>query len=131
MKETFGSVIAEARKAKGLSQRELALKVHISNATISRIENPDDDIKPDPKTIAGIAKELNLDYNYLLSLIGYVKDQPEIRSIQRAVEKMTPEQVQKMLNILSTMFDKEFEKTGSDKASFESTMPKELVNNID
>ena len=39
MIDTLGSVIARRRTDKEMSQRELAMKVHVSNSTIARIEN--------------------------------------------------------------------------------------------
>ncbi len=130
MNATFGTVIADARRNKGLSQRELARLTKISNSTISRIE-ADDGIQHDTKTIACLAEELAIDYNYLLSLIGYVKDQPEVRAIQRAIDNMSPEQVQKMIKILNASFDDAFDgkKIGSDSQTFISTIPAGLLNN--
>ncbi len=72
-KKTLCSVVAEAIAEKGLSDRRVADAAGLSNATISRITNPKDNIKPTPRTIEKIAKVLNLDYHYLLQLVGYVK----------------------------------------------------------
>ena len=118
MKKTLGSVVASARNAKGITQRELARQVKVSNSTISRIES-DDGIQPDPKTLQTIARALDLDYNYLLALNGQLEDQPEVRMIQRAARKMSQADLNKMMNVLNTAFDQAFteEKAGSDTDS--------------
>ena len=124
MNTTFGTVVAEARKAHDLSQREHARLTKISNSTISRIE-ADDGIQPDPKTLMALAEVLEVDYNYLLSLIGYVQDQPEVRAIQRAVTRMDPAQIEKMLRILNATFDDGFDedKIGTDTHTLADTIP--------
>lgn len=113
--KTLGSVVASARNAKGITQRELAREVKVSNSTISRIES-DDGIQPDPRTLQTIAQNLDLDYNYLLALNGQLEDQPEVRMIQRAARKMSQADLNKMMKVLNTVFDQAFteEKAGSD-----------------
>lgn len=101
---TLGTYIAQKRKAKNLSQRELAKDIKISHSTISRIEK-DDGISPDNATLKALAQRLNLDYNYLLALNKSIDDEPEIRVIQRAAKKMDDAQKQRMLNILKASFD--------------------------
>lgn len=41
----FGVLLKEARKNAGLTQDELALKLHTQKSAISRIENHSDDVK--------------------------------------------------------------------------------------
>ena len=41
----FGVLLKEARKNAGLTQGELALKLHTQKSAISRIENHSDDVK--------------------------------------------------------------------------------------
>ncbi len=106
---TLGRYIAQKRQAKGLSQRELARDIQVSNSTISRIEK-DDGIYPDNATLKAIAQRLNLDYNYLLALNKAIDDEPEIRLIQIADKKMNDAQKKKMLNILKASFDDLFKK---------------------
>ena len=88
--KTLGSFISHRRKELNISQRELAKKVKISNSTISRIEN-DDNITPDNETLRRIAGVLRCDYNYLLALNKQIDDQPEIRMIQRAANRLLSE----------------------------------------
>jgi HTH-type transcriptional regulator / antitoxin HipB len=41
----FGVLLKEARKSAGLTQDELALRLHTQKSAISRIENHSDDVK--------------------------------------------------------------------------------------
>jgi transcriptional regulator with XRE-family HTH domain len=113
MDTTLGKVISKRRNEVGKSQRELATAVHISNATVSRIES-DDNIVPDNSTLKAIATYLDLDYNYLLALNKQIDDQPEIRMIQRAAKKMNPSDREKMLELLRKNFKDAFNNTGDD-----------------
>lgn len=54
MDESLGKVIAQRRTELGITQRELARGVKISNSTVSRIEH-DDNITPDNETLRAIA----------------------------------------------------------------------------
>ena len=53
MDESLGKVIAQRRTELGITQRELARGVKISNSTVSRIEH-DDNITPDNETLRAI-----------------------------------------------------------------------------
>lgn len=114
MDESLGKVIAQRRTELGITQRELARGVKISNSTVSRIEH-DDNITPDNETLRAIADFLKLDYNYLLALNKQIDDQPEIRMIQRAAKKMTSEDLDKMMQILNLTFSEAFKDAGGDK----------------
>ncbi len=112
--KTLGSFISHRRKELNISQRELAKKVKISNSTISRIEN-DDNITPDNETLKRIAGVLRCDYNYLLALNKQIDDQPEIRMIQRAAKKMSPDRLKDMMTVLQASFREEFSQAGTDE----------------
>lgn len=114
MADTLGQIIKSRREELGKTQRELARGVHISNATVSRIES-DDKITPDNDTLKAIAEFLKLDYNYLLALNGQIDDQPEIRMIQRAAKHMSQEQMDDMMEILKRSFKDAFNNAGEDK----------------
>lgn len=114
MNETLGKVISERRTELGITQRELARGVKISNSTVSRIEN-DDNITPDNDTLRAIAEFLKLDYNYVLALNKQIDDEPEIRMIQRAAKNMSPEDLDKMMQILNLTFSEAFQNAGEDK----------------
>ena len=112
-KKTLGEVIERKRKELGLSQRELARKVHLNNATISRIEAMPE-ITADPKTLKEISSALKLDYNYLLSLNKTIDDDAELRMIARATKKMSDEEKQEMMQTLRSMFREAFSGVESD-----------------
>ena len=107
MKDTLGKVISNRREELGISQRELAKKVKISNSTVSRIEN-DDKITPDNNTLKAISEVLQIDYNYLLALNKQIDDEPEIRIIQRAARNMDQGKKEEMLKVLKKHFEEEF-----------------------
>lgn len=114
MGETLGTVIARRRTEKELSQRDLALKVNVSNSTIARIERGES-IVPGNETLRAIAQTLDLDYNYLLALCKQIDDEPEIRMIQRAAHHMTQEQKEDMIRLLQISFKDVFNRAGNDE----------------
>lgn len=63
--KTFGSRLREARKAKDITQKQLADKIGAKHNSISNWEN--DQNRPDPDTIELICGVLDIDPNYLLS----------------------------------------------------------------
>lgn len=66
MATPFGHKIRNARKALGMTQKELADKVNATNTSVSNWEN--DLNKPDPDTIELICGALDITPNYLLSM---------------------------------------------------------------
>ena len=62
----FGDKIREARKAAGLTQRQLAEKVNVSNTSISNWEK--NLSRPDPDTIQHLCWALNVQPNYFFSI---------------------------------------------------------------
>ena len=68
-KQNIGEAIAKARENKGLSQRQLANAVGISNAELSKKESRKREL-PNTKIIKKISKHINLNYNEMLSMIG-------------------------------------------------------------
>lgn len=62
--KSFGEKIREARKAEGLTQKELAAKIGAAHNSVSDWEN--DKNKPDPDTIELLCGVLNISPNYLL-----------------------------------------------------------------
>lgn len=101
-----------ARERLGLSQREVSKAAGISNTTLSRLEKGS--ITADPDTLKTLASTLGLDHLWLLALNGTIPDQPEIRQIARAMKRMTPEEKQKMLDLLRRRFGYAFALAGSD-----------------
>lgn len=62
---SFGDKIKSARKAKGLTQKQLAAKINAAHNSISDWEN--DKNKPDPDTIELLCGVLEITPNYLLA----------------------------------------------------------------
>ena len=81
---TFGERLRNARKAKQLTQKELAAKINAAHNSISNWEN--DQNMPDPETIQNLCWVLNVEPNYLLSVgdsyyIPNISPMPEMRKI--------------------------------------------------
>lgn len=68
-KQKIGEEIAKARENKGLSQRQLANAIGISNAELSKIESGERET-PNPKILKKISKHIDLNYNDMLNMIG-------------------------------------------------------------
>lgn len=68
----------EARKACGLTQKEVAKALDITAATYSRYENGL--IQPDPSTLKHIAELLKTTVDYLLGTVKTQEDKPAIQS---------------------------------------------------
>ncbi len=112
-KESLGNVIKARREELGIKQLELAHAVGINSSTISRLEsNPK--IVADPKTLKLLADELQLDYNYLLSLNKTIDDQKEVRIFSRAAKNMDNQQIKSAIEILKEKFPEAFKNTESD-----------------
>jgi transcriptional regulator with XRE-family HTH domain len=114
-KPTLGEVITARREELGLTMRALARAINTNHATISKIEsNPN--IVAEPNTLKGIARELRLDYNYLLSLNKTIEDNKEIRIIARASKSMSGPEREKMMDLLRKEFANAFD--GADSEEF-------------
>ena len=109
----LGAVVAAKRKMMGLSQRQLALRIGINNATISKLEK-DPSLEPNIQTIRLLANALELDYAYLLSLSGIIDDDPDLRVIARARNSMSPEEQDRMMQMLRSAFPAAFANASSD-----------------
>ena len=68
--EKFGEWIQEQRKKSGLSQRQLAVLINISNTEISRIESGERK-RPAPYILKRIAPHIGISYRVLLEIAGY------------------------------------------------------------
>lgn len=77
---TLGEFIQQQRKLKGMTQRELARQLVISDGYMSKIEN--DREQPKPFVMENIAIALDLDYYELALMAGYVP-QPVIEAMQQ------------------------------------------------
>ena len=63
---SFGSRLRNARKAKKLTQKELASKIHAAHNSISNWEN--DQNMPDPDTIQNLCWALDVQPNYFFDI---------------------------------------------------------------
>lgn len=70
MSNKLAELIKNKREAKKLSQRELAKKIHVDNATISKIENGITK-KPSIDIIMKLSNELEISTEKLFDLSGY------------------------------------------------------------
>jgi transcriptional regulator with XRE-family HTH domain len=99
---TFGEKIRELRKAKNLSQRELATKVKVNFTYISKIENEKLDFGdyPSEELILKLGKTLEADADELLILAKKVPESVRKRVIQR------PDVFRKLANLDDDALDK-------------------------
>ena len=74
MPSALGAAVAEARKKKGLSLRELAKRVGKSPAFLSMLENDDPAPAVKEETLVGLARELDVSVDDLLGLAGKVPE---------------------------------------------------------
>ncbi len=116
MQETLGEIIARKRQQKGLSQRELAAAVKVSNSTIARLEKNEITL-PGSELVRALAQTLDLDYNYLMAQAQQIDDEPEIRMIQRAAHNMTQEDKERMVSILRLTFADAFKNIRDDEGN--------------
>ena len=105
MAQSLGEKIKIARKAAGLTQRELADKIKVGNTTISNWEKGVS--KPDPDQISSMCWALDVQPNFFLGkspqadddLAEYLedlRDRPETRALLEASRGMSKEQVEAM-----------------------------------
>jgi transcriptional regulator with XRE-family HTH domain len=71
MKQTFGQALRELRRAKGISQRQLAAKTGMDFSYISKIEN-DRLSPPSADTVVKISDALEISPDQLLALTGKI-----------------------------------------------------------
>ena len=88
--KTFADVIVELRKEKGMTQQELADKLHITDKAVSKWER--NLSYPDITSISKLANILGADSSYLIDLCK-VEDNPYI-------EKDKLEEVRKIIHII-------------------------------
>lgn len=90
-KETFGEVIRQARKTKGISLRELASRIGISHPYLSQLENNHNN-NPSIKIIYDLSLALDISFAYLVHIsgvdIGIKKDMPD--NVLKVLKVMKP-----------------------------------------
>ena len=105
MGSDLGDRISTARKAIGISLRQLAKRVGKSPAFISVLENSDPAPAVREETLASLAEELSLDVDELLGLARRMPSDaiPESRldvALYRRVHKLSAAQKKKLLKKL-------------------------------
>lgn len=95
---SFGEYIKNIRLEKNLSLREAANLLGISHSYLNKLEKGLDirnnhPSRPNPEIIDVIASKYSLDYNYLMKLCGYLKDEntDEERDVSKLLEKTMSE----------------------------------------
>lgn len=73
----FGSLIKQARKEKGYSQRELAKKLGVDFTYLSKLENDSAKYAPKEDVIRKLAHYLNLEEKKLVFLAGRIPAEDE------------------------------------------------------
>lgn len=112
MAQVLGDKIKAARKAAGLTQRELADKINVGNTTISNWEKGVS--RPDADQIQVLCWALDVQPNFFLGrkpgadddLAEYLEDlreRPETRALLEASRGMTKEQVDAMAELIKKM----------------------------
>lgn len=77
MDETFGTLIRQARKDKGYSQRDLAKLLGVDFTYLSKLENDRADYAPKEDVIRALAQHLDLNEEELIVLAGRIPQEYE------------------------------------------------------
>lgn len=99
MSENLGMRIAEVLQLRGMTQKELAERVGVTEAAMSRYVAGTRE--PKPETLANIATALHTTSDYLLGLEAEEFDHPRIRRmIARNAAAMTEQEKRDLINAL-------------------------------
>lgn len=99
MGKDLGLRITETLQKRGMPQKELALRIGVTEAVVSRYISGDRD--PKPETLANIATALNTTSDYLLGIENEEFDHPRIRRmIPRNASKMTEKERKELIDAL-------------------------------
>src|SRR5690554_5655443 len=82
----FGEYLKDLRRAKGLTQKQLAQLAGFSNTEISRIESGDRQ-KPSPAILKGVAPHLDISCEELFKKAGYLEEVIEYKGYTEHVFK--------------------------------------------
>lgn len=107
---SLGSKIREIRIKRGFTQEHMSNKLNMGRSNFGHIEN--NRVIPSSEDIQKISDILNISTDYFY---GYSdKDEPIIRAIQRAAKNMSPEDKERMLQMMKLAFNKAFEEEEND-----------------
>ncbi|MEE1357495.1 MAG: helix-turn-helix transcriptional regulator [Clostridia bacterium] len=99
MGKDLGLRITETLQKRGMPQKELALRIGVTEAVVSRYISGGRD--PKPETLANIATALNTTSDYLLGIENEEFDHPRIRRmIVRNASKMTEKERKELIDAL-------------------------------
>lgn len=99
MSKELGKRISESLKKSNTQQKELAERIGITEAVMSRYISGDRE--PKPETLANIATALNTTSDYLLGIEHDEFDYPRVRRIiARNASSMTDEEKKALINAL-------------------------------
>ena len=99
MSKDLGNRIAEMLSKRGITQKELASTIGVTEAVISRYVSGERD--PKPETIANIATALRTTSDYLLSIENEEFDHARIRRIiARNASQMTQQEKKDLIDAL-------------------------------
>ena len=99
MSKELGKRISESLKKSNTQQKELAERIGITEAVMSRYISGDRE--PKPETLANIATALNTTSDYLLGIEHDEFDYPRVRRIiARNASAMTDEEKKTLINAL-------------------------------
>ncbi len=99
MGKELGSRIAKTLQKRGVTQKELAERIGVTEAVMSRYVSGDRD--PKPEVLANIATALHTTSDFLLGIEREEFDQPRIRRlIARNASSMTEQEKRELINAL-------------------------------
>lgn len=112
MAQTLGDRIKDARKAAGLTQKELADKINVGNTTISNWEKGVS--RPDADQIQVLCWALDVQPNYFLGspqgsvdeladLLQTLRERPDLRELLDVARKHPKSHVEAMADFLTQM----------------------------
>lgn len=104
---SIGQRVKELRVKNGYTQQDIADLLGCGRSNIGHIEN--DRVKLESDYATKLANKFNTSVNYILTGIDDSNADTDIRTLQRAAQKMSPEERKKAIKLLEAMFDDVFD----------------------
>ena len=98
----LGKYIAEHRLARNISIRKLAELANLSHTEIYRLEHGDRK-HPSPNVLKSIALALNLDFNEIMSVAGYIEDLPQSSKsplLNLNIDDLNEQEIEELINFI-------------------------------
>jgi HTH-type transcriptional regulator, competence development regulator len=116
--QTLGEVLANARRTKGLSLREVEAATEIRNAHLSQIETGTIK-KPDLAILWSLARAYDLNYRDLLALAGYLSGPSDSAGVAfeasaaalRSMDSLTEDQLIQVVEYINKIKEHRAERT--------------------